>query len=75
MSHTVVLDNNEIAKQTENRLNAVIRHCRIGRVTRKMQVHGGKWVVPPSQVHREITSLRESVLNYTGEWKLDHARS
>ncbi|MBB3521064.1 hypothetical protein [Rhizobium sp. BK456] len=35
MSHTVIIDEDYRGQQLENRLNAVIRHCKIGKVTRK----------------------------------------
>ncbi|MGR9130787.1 hypothetical protein [Rhizobium leguminosarum] len=33
MSHTVIVDEDYRARQFENRLNVVIRHCKIGKVT------------------------------------------
>jgi hypothetical protein len=38
----------EARQATENVVNRLYRHCRIGRVTKKVQILGGKWVVPPS---------------------------
>lgn len=35
MSHTVIIDEYYRSRQAENRLNAVIRHCKIGKVTHK----------------------------------------
>lgn len=35
MSYTVILDHAEERRQFENRINAVLRHCRIGKVTGK----------------------------------------
>lgn len=35
MSHTVIIDEDFRGQQFENRLNAVVRHCKIGKVTRK----------------------------------------
>lgn len=35
MSYTVILDYAEERRQFENRINAVLRHCRVGKVTRK----------------------------------------
>lgn len=35
MSRTVIIDEEFRGQQFENRLNAVIRHCKIGKVTRK----------------------------------------
>ena len=29
-----------------NHLNEILRHCRIGRVTKKVVTHGGKMVLP-----------------------------
>jgi hypothetical protein len=34
-SHTVIVGEDHRARQTENRLNAVMRHCKIGKVTLK----------------------------------------
>lgn len=41
MSYTVVIDEREREQRFENRLNALYRRCRIGRVSRKMQTLGG----------------------------------
>lgn len=40
VSHTVLIDEQERDRRFENRLNAVVRHCRIGRVTRKLKESG-----------------------------------
>lgn len=37
MSYTIVVDEQEQARQFENRLNAVVRHCRIGKVRHKVK--------------------------------------
>lgn len=44
MSHTAVIDEDYRARQFENRLNAVIRHCKIGKITRKYVAPSG--VIP-----------------------------
>lgn len=41
MSHTVIIDEDYRARQFENRLNSVFRHCRIGKVTRKYAASTG----------------------------------
>lgn len=41
MSHTVIIDEYYRSRQAENRLNAVIRHCKIGKVTHKYIDTGG----------------------------------
>lgn len=38
----------EMRRETENVVNRLHRHCRIARVTKKVQIFGGTWVVPPS---------------------------
>jgi len=38
MSYTVVVDEAERERRFENRLNAVVRHCRIGKVASKRPV-------------------------------------
>ncbi|MBD9540120.1 hypothetical protein IB276_11710 [Ensifer sp. ENS04] len=35
MSYTVIVDRAEERRQFENRINAVLRHCRIGKVVQK----------------------------------------
>lgn len=35
-------------RETENVVNRLHRHCRIGRVTKKVMIHGGKMVLPRS---------------------------
>ncbi|ASS55899.1 hypothetical protein [Rhizobium leguminosarum] len=47
MSYTVIVDEREREQRFENRLNVLYRHCRIGRVSRKMQILGGKKVSRP----------------------------
>lgn len=37
----------EMRRETENVVNRLHRHCRVGRVTKKIQILGGKWVSPP----------------------------
>lgn len=34
-------------RETENVVNHLHRHCRIGRVTKKVMIHGGKMVKLP----------------------------
>ena len=34
----------DMQRETENVVNRLHRHCRIGRVTKKMMIHGGKMV-------------------------------
>ena len=46
MSYTVVIDERERERRFENRINETFRHCRIGRVMRKITLHGGKVVTP-----------------------------
>jgi hypothetical protein len=36
----------DMRRETENVVNRLHRHCRIGRVTKKVMIHGGKMVVP-----------------------------
>ena len=36
----------ETRLNTENVVNRLHRHCKIGRVTKKVMIHGGKMVVP-----------------------------
>lgn len=36
----------DMRRETENVVNRLHRHCRIGRVTKKFMTHGGKMVVP-----------------------------
>jgi len=38
MSYTIVVDEQERARRYENRLNVLVRHCKIGKVTRKAPV-------------------------------------
>ncbi|MBS0257243.1 MAG: hypothetical protein JSR13_05950 [Proteobacteria bacterium] len=38
----------EMSKETENVVNRLHRHCKIGRVVKKFQIHGGQWVAPKS---------------------------
>jgi hypothetical protein len=47
MSYTIVLDQAEQQRQIENRINAVVRHCRIGKVRAKTPKNWGK--LPISQ--------------------------
>jgi hypothetical protein len=47
MSYTVVVDEREREQRFENRLNVLYRHCRIGRVSRKMQILSGEMVARP----------------------------
>lgn len=35
MSYTIVVDENERRRQTENRINIAVRHCKIGKVSVK----------------------------------------
>lgn len=35
----------EMRRETENVINRLHRHCRIGRVTKKVMIHGGKMVL------------------------------
>ncbi len=51
MTHTTIVDESARGRRFENRLNEVYRHCRIGKVTRKMQTPGGKWVSPMLSWH------------------------
>lgn len=46
MSYTVIIDEQERKREFENRINAVMRHCRIGKVSPKPPKH---WVskIPP----------------------------
>lgn len=39
MSYTIVLDQSEQRRQAENRLNVLVRHCRIGKVRTKQPKH------------------------------------
>ncbi len=48
MSYTVIIDEHEREQRFENRLNEIYRHCRIGKVMRKMVLHGGQIVSRPS---------------------------
>lgn len=45
MSYTIVKDDEFYARQNENRLNAVVRHCRIGKVTEKHLNGLPKWMI------------------------------
>lgn len=36
----------DMRRETENVVNRLHRHCRIGRVTKKVMIHGGKMIVP-----------------------------
>lgn len=36
----------EMSKETENVVNRLHRRCKIGRVVKKFQIHGGQMVVP-----------------------------
>lgn len=36
----------DMRRETENVVNRLHRHCRIGRVTKKVMIHGGKMVLP-----------------------------
>lgn len=36
----------DMHRETENVVNRLHRHCRIGRVVKKVMIHGGKMVVP-----------------------------
>lgn len=38
----------EMRRETENVVNRLHRHCRVGRVTKKVMIHGGKMVLPKS---------------------------
>lgn len=38
MNHTVVMDQHEADKRTENRFNVLLRRCKIGNVTLKRKV-------------------------------------
>ncbi len=44
LSYTVVIDEREREQRFENRLNVLFRHCRIGRIQRKVQILGGALV-------------------------------
>lgn len=46
MSYTVVVDEQEHARHMENRLNAVARHCKIGKVRYKREI-GYNWPTTP----------------------------
>lgn len=37
----------DVSRRTENVVNRLYRHCRIGRVTKKVMIHGGKMVKLP----------------------------
>lgn len=41
MSYTVIVDRDEERRQFENRINAAVRHCRIGKVSAKAPKHWG----------------------------------
>lgn len=41
MSYTVIIDERERERRFENRLNALHRHCRIGRIQHKVTIFGG----------------------------------
>ncbi len=58
MSYTVVIDERERDRRFENRLNAVVRHCRIGKVTKK-QSPLAPLLSPPSEEFYE--ALRQPV--------------
>lgn len=48
MSNPTTLLKEIVRRETENVVNRLHRHCRIGRVTKKVMIHGGKMVLPPS---------------------------
>ena len=56
MTEPVTLFNSaeDMRRETENVVNRLHRHCRIGRVTKKVMVHGGQMVplhlMPGAQV-------------------------
>jgi len=37
----------DMRRETENVVNRLHRHCRIGRITKKMMIHGGEMVKLP----------------------------
>lgn len=38
----------EMSREMENVVNRLNRHCKIGKVAKKVQIHGGQWVAPNS---------------------------
>ena len=50
MSYTIIVDSSEERRQFENRINAVMRHCRIGKVTPKPPKHWGKLTLPKQPI-------------------------
>ncbi|AWC25377.1 hypothetical protein CO731_04872 [Aminobacter sp. MSH1] len=53
MSYTVVVDEQERMRQMENRLNAVARHCKIGKVRYKHALSDLVGVGMPARPKRE----------------------
>jgi hypothetical protein len=41
MSYTVIIDESERLRMTENRINAAVRHCKIGKVFTKHPIRWG----------------------------------
>jgi hypothetical protein len=52
MSYTVVVDEQERERRLENRLNAVARHCKIGKVRYKREI-GYDWLTAPLPKKRD----------------------
>ncbi|RAS13537.1 hypothetical protein DEU52_106135 [Ensifer adhaerens] len=50
MSYTVILDYAEERRLTENRINAMLRHCKIGKVSPKPPKHWGKLTLPKQPI-------------------------
>ncbi|MGB3814026.1 MAG: hypothetical protein WA950_12445 [Shinella sp.] len=46
----------DMRRETENVVNRLHRRCRIGRVTKKVMVHGGKMVLPNIRTPDLVTS-------------------
>lgn len=38
----------EMSREAENVVNRLHRRCKIGKVAKKVQTHGGQWVAPKS---------------------------
>lgn len=46
MTNTIIIDENLLEQQVENSINRSVRHCRIGKVTRKLLPQGGGAIIP-----------------------------